>query len=86
MSSIQTSRCRTYVLLVTAMVFYGMSFISTKIVLDVLGPIGILLVRISISALILITETTINDVPENDDAAAAMAGMGGGMGGGMGMM
>ncbi len=40
----------------------------------------------SISALILITETTINDVPEKEDAAAAMAGMGGGMGGGMGMM
>ncbi len=40
----------------------------------------------SISALILITETTINDLPEKEDAAAAMAGMGGGMGGGMGMM
>lgn len=39
----------------------------------------------SIAALILITETTINDVPEKDDAAAAMAGMGG-MGGMGGMM
>ena len=37
----------------------------------------------SISALILITETTINDVPEDDSAAAAAAAaaMGGGMGG-----
>ncbi|MDO8879264.1 MAG: chaperonin GroEL [Coriobacteriia bacterium] len=34
----------------------------------------------SIAALILITETTITDVPQKDDAAAAMAGMGG-MGG-----
>ena len=34
----------------------------------------------SIAALILITDTTINDVPAKDDggAAAAMAGMGGG--------
>ncbi len=39
----------------------------------------------SISALILITETSINDVPVKDDAAAAMAGMGG-MGGMGGMM
>jgi chaperonin GroEL len=39
----------------------------------------------SISALILITETTISEVPEKDDGAAAAmaAGMGGGMGGGM---
>ncbi|MDO8964705.1 MAG: chaperonin GroEL [Coriobacteriia bacterium] len=37
----------------------------------------------SISALILITETTISDAPSKDDP---MAGMGGGMGGGMGMM
>lgn len=37
----------------------------------------------SIAALILITETTVSDVPEKDGggAAAAMAGMGGGMGG-----
>ncbi|MDZ4166404.1 MAG: chaperonin GroEL [Coriobacteriia bacterium] len=34
----------------------------------------------SIAALILMTETTITDVPQKDDAAAAMAGMGG-MGG-----
>jgi len=36
----------------------------------------------SIGALILITETTISDIPSKDDAAAAaaMAGMGGGMG------
>jgi len=34
----------------------------------------------SIAALILITETTVSDVPEKNDAAAAMAGMGG-MGG-----
>jgi len=34
----------------------------------------------SIAALILITETTVADVPSKDDAAAAMAGMGGGMG------
>ncbi len=40
----------------------------------------------SISALILITETTIADIPEENDAAAAAAAMGGGMGGGMGMM
>ncbi len=39
----------------------------------------------SIAALILITETTVNDVPAKDDAAAAMAGMGG-MGGMGGMM
>ncbi|MDO9557463.1 MAG: chaperonin GroEL [Coriobacteriia bacterium] len=36
----------------------------------------------SIAALILITETTVCDIPSKDDAAAAMAGMGG-MGGGM---
>jgi chaperonin GroEL len=35
----------------------------------------------SIAALILITETTVSDIPEKNDAAAAMAGMGGGMGG-----
>ncbi len=35
----------------------------------------------SIGALILITETTVADVPEKDGGAAAMAGMGGGMGG-----
>jgi chaperonin GroEL len=35
----------------------------------------------SIGALILITETTVSDIPVKDDAAAAMAGMGGGMGG-----
>ncbi len=35
----------------------------------------------SIGALILITETTVADIPEKDNAAAAMAGMGGGMGG-----
>jgi len=34
----------------------------------------------SIAALILITETTVSDIPEKNDAAAAMAGMGG-MGG-----
>jgi len=35
----------------------------------------------SIAALILITETTVSDIPAKDDAAAAaMAGMGGGMG------
>jgi len=34
----------------------------------------------SIAALILITETTVSDIPEKEDAAAAMAGMGGGMG------
>ncbi|MHB8740441.1 MAG: chaperonin GroEL, partial [Coriobacteriia bacterium] len=34
----------------------------------------------SIAALILITETTVSDIPSKDDAAAAMAGMGG-MGG-----
>ncbi|MRS12705.1 MAG: chaperonin GroEL [Actinobacteria bacterium] len=34
----------------------------------------------SIAALILITETTVSDIPEKNDAAA-MAGMGGGMGG-----
>ncbi len=39
----------------------------------------------SIAALILITETTINDLPAKDDGAAAMAGMGG-MGGMGGMM
>jgi chaperonin GroEL len=37
----------------------------------------------SIAALILTTETTVADIPEKDNAAAAMAGMGGG---GMGMM
>ncbi|MHB8761270.1 MAG: chaperonin GroEL, partial [Coriobacteriia bacterium] len=35
----------------------------------------------SIAALILITETTVSEVPEKDSAASAMAGMGGGMGG-----
>ncbi|MHB1324096.1 MAG: chaperonin GroEL [Coriobacteriia bacterium] len=35
----------------------------------------------SIAALILITETTVSEVPEKDNAASAMAGMGGGMGG-----
>jgi chaperonin GroEL len=35
----------------------------------------------SIAALILITETTVSEIPEKNDAAAAMAGMGGGMGG-----
>ncbi len=44
---------RTYMLLVIAMLFYGMSFISTKIVLEVLGPVAILLIRITISAIIL---------------------------------
>ncbi|MBN2404879.1 MAG: chaperonin GroEL [Coriobacteriia bacterium] len=39
----------------------------------------------SIAALILITETTVCDIPNKDDAAAAMAGMGG-MGGMGGMM
>lgn len=44
---------RTYALLVVAMLFYGMSFISTKILLEVLGPVAILLIRITISAIIL---------------------------------
>jgi chaperonin GroEL len=34
----------------------------------------------SIGALILITETTVADIPEKNDAAAAAAAMGGGMG------
>ena len=38
----------------------------------------------SIGALILITETTVSDIPAKDEGG--MAGMGGGMGGGMGMM
>ncbi|MFW6363264.1 MAG: DMT family transporter [Spirochaeta sp.] len=42
-----------YLGLVTAMAFYGLSFLSTKAVLRELGPIGILLVRISVSSLLL---------------------------------
>ncbi|AFG38733.1 putative permease, DMT superfamily [Spirochaeta africana DSM 8902] len=42
-----------YLGLVTAMAFYGLSFISTKAVLQELGPVGILLIRISLSSLLL---------------------------------
>lgn len=40
----------------------------------------------SVAALILITEATINEIPQEGPDLSALAGAGGGMGGGMGMM
>jgi drug/metabolite transporter (DMT)-like permease len=44
----------TYLQLLAAMIFYGVSFVSTKIVLGTFGPITIIAIRLSISAVFLI--------------------------------
>lgn len=44
---------RTYILTVLAMLFYGMSFVSTKILLESYGPITIIFIRLLISTAVL---------------------------------
>lgn len=44
----------TYAKLLAAMTFYGISFVSTKIILGTFGPITIIALRLAISALFLI--------------------------------
>jgi len=49
----ENKNTQVYILLVLAMIFYGMSFISTKIALQVFNPISIITFRLIISSLLL---------------------------------
>jgi drug/metabolite transporter (DMT)-like permease len=52
--NIDKSTLSTYLLTVTAMLFYGISFVSTKILLESYGPITIIFFRLTISAALLL--------------------------------